>query len=302
MLISFSAVYVRLADVAPARAAFLRCAYALPAFAVLILWSRRRAAGAGELGPVLVPLAVVAGCFLALDLVAWHASIGIVGAGIATVLPNLQVVFVGAVGVLAFRERPAPAFWAALPVVAAGVWLLSATGKPVRPSASVVAGVGLGVVSAGFYSGYLVLLRLARLRLARARSLEVMASATLGGALVAGAVAGVQGVAGPAGEWRADGWLVALALGSQVGGWVMLSSSIHHLPAALTSVALLLQPVLALAWGAMLLGEPIGAVQVLGAATVLTGVAIAHRGAAAARLPAALAPEPATEAVPTGGR
>ena len=283
VLISFSAVYVRLADVEAARSAFLRVAYALPVFALLLWWRRHAADGKG--GPLLVPVAAVAGAFLGLDLVTWHVSVGMIGAGLGTVLPNLQIVFVGIAGVVLFGERPRRWFWVALPVVLVGVWLLGAVGRPVDATGSVVVGVLLGVLTAVFYSIYLVVVRIARLRHPGSGSLEVMASATLGATVAIGLFAAPQGVAAPAGEWPADAWLVLLALGSQVAGWLLLASSIHRLPAALTSVALLLQPVLALVWGAVFLSEPVGAPQVAGAAIVLTGVAAAHRAVVAGTTP-----------------
>lgn len=279
VLISLSAVFVRLAGVEPARSAFLRGLYALPAFALMVWWGSRRSGR--PLRHAVLPLAVVAGAFLGADLLAWHVSIGIIGAGLATVMPNLQVVFVGLAGVLLFRERPHPAFWVGVPVVLAGIGLLAATGAPLEPGGSVPLGVALGVLTGAFYAVYLVLLRVARLRNPRVTSIESMAAATLGATLVTGAAAGLEGVAGPAGSLRADGWLLALALGNQVAAWVLLASSIHRLPAALTSVALLLQPVLALVWGALLLDEPIGPVQVAGSAVVLIGVAVAHRAVVA---------------------
>lgn len=278
VLISFSAVHVRLADVEAARSAFLRVAYALPMFALLLWWQRRRDGGSG---PVVVPLAVVAGAFLGFDLVAWHVSIGLIGAGLGTVLPNLQVVFVGIAGVLLFGERPRWWFWVALPVILVGVWLLGAVGQPVEAGASVVVGVLLGILTAAFYSAYLVVVRIARLRRPGAGALEIMASATLGATVAIGLFAAPQGVAAPAGAWPADGWLLLLALGSQVAGWLLLASSIHLLPAALTSVALLLQPVLALLWGAVFLAERVGLPQLAGAAVVLAGVAAAHRAVTA---------------------
>jgi drug/metabolite transporter (DMT)-like permease len=274
-MISFSGVYVRLADVEVVRSSFLRTAYALPAFVVLVVVSRRRAGAPLRSG--FVPLAMVAGMFLGADLVAWHASIEHIGAGLATVLPNLQVVVIGVVGVVLFRERPRPTFWVALPLVLLGVALLGAVGRPVDVGGDVAAGVLFGVLAAALYSVFLVVVRVARFRRPDAGAFEIMGSATLGAAVVTGALAASQGVAGPVGTWPAEGWLVLLALGSQVTGWGLLSSSIHRLPAALTSVTLLLQPVLAMVWGGVLLGEGIGPPQVLGAAVVLTGVAIAHR-------------------------
>lgn len=294
VLISFSAVYVRLADVEATRSAFLRVAYALPVFALLLLAWRRRNPDAR----VWAPVAAVAGAFLALDLVAWHTSIGLIGAGLATVLANLQVVIVGIVGVVLFRERPRSTFWIAVPVVLVGVWLLGATGESVEAGGSVMAGIGFGVLTAMAYSVYLVVLRQARLR--GAEVLPSMASVTLGATVVAFGFAAAEGVAAPPASLEANAWLVLLALGSQVVGWLLLTSSIDRLPAALTSVALLLQPVLALVWGAVLLAEPIGPWQALGAGTVLAGVAVAHRAARDADL-ADATHDPHAAPLPVGG-
>ena len=126
---------MRLADVEVARSAFLRAAYALPMLAVMVAVSgrasRRQRTGAdadlrpsGEPGATRrrwwLPIAVAAGVLLGLDLVAWHATIGIIGAGLGTVLPNLQVVFVGIAGVALFGERPRRGFWWSLPLVLGG--------------------------------------------------------------------------------------------------------------------------------------------------------------------------------------
>jgi len=278
VLISFSGVWVRLADVEVARSAFLRGAYALPVIAVLVAVARRRSVDA-RLVPWVLPWALAGGVLLGIDLVAWHAAIEIVGAGLGTVLPNMQVVFVGLAGVLFFRERPPVGFWIALPIVLSGIWILSVVGRPVLTDGSVPLGVLYGVVAAITYAGALVLLRVSRGRQPRAPSVAFLFSLTVGATVAMGAAAASQGVAAPAG-WPADGWLLLLALGSQVVGWLLLTSSIHLLPAAATSVALLLQPVLALVWGRVLLGEPLGFPQVGGAAVVLLGVAIAHRSIA----------------------
>jgi drug/metabolite transporter (DMT)-like permease len=87
MSIAFSGILVRLANVEPATAAIFRCAYALPALAA-IAYLERRAYGPRPAAQVRV--AMLAGVFLALDLVVWHHTIGLVGAGLATVLGNTR--------------------------------------------------------------------------------------------------------------------------------------------------------------------------------------------------------------------
>ena len=70
-------------------------------------------------------LAAVAGVFFAADLICWHHAIEDVGAGLATVLGNLQVAFVGLVAWLVLGERPAARLLATLPLVLVGVVLIS---------------------------------------------------------------------------------------------------------------------------------------------------------------------------------
>jgi drug/metabolite transporter (DMT)-like permease len=72
--------------------------------------------------------------------------------------------------------------------------------------------------------------------------------------------------------------LVGLALISQVGGQGLITYALAHLPAAFSSVGLLLQPAIAalLAW--VILSEPLGVWQALGGVIVLVGIAVARRG------------------------
>ena len=78
----------------------------------------------------------------------------------------------------------------------------------------------------------------------------------------------------------AYGWLMLLGIAfvSQVGGQNLITYALADLPAAFSSVGLLLQPVAAgvLAWA--ILGESLGWWQALGGAVVLTGIVLARRG------------------------
>ena len=66
-----------------------------------------------------------------------------------------------------------------------------------------------------------------------------------------------------------------LALSSQVLGWLLISVSLPRLPAVLTSIVLMLQPVCTVFLGALLLSESPSSVQLLGVAVVIAGVAVA---------------------------
>jgi drug/metabolite transporter (DMT)-like permease len=76
-------------------------------------------------------------------------------------------------------------------------------------------------------------------------------------------------------SWPAHGWLLTLALTSQVVGWLIISVSLPRLPAALTSVILTLQPVGSVMLAMLLLGEAPSVIQLLGAGTILVGLVLA---------------------------
>jgi len=275
--ISCSAVLITLAHTGPATAAFYRCLLALPLLAALAIAEEHRRGHRplrARLGPVL------AGLCLAVDLVLWNHAIAAVGAGIATVLGNLQVVFVTAAAWLLLRERPARGFFLALPVVLAGVVLVSglADGAPgARPAAGIAFGLGTSVA----YAGFLLILR--QTSAPTPHVAGPVAEATLGaaaGSLLLGlAFGGLQFSIG----WPSLGWLALLAVTSQTAGWLLITSSLPRLPAALSSLLLLLQPAAAILLAAAILGERPAPLQLAGAAAVCAGVLAASRAAARPR-------------------
>ncbi len=66
-----------------------------------------------------------------------------------------------------------------------------------------------------------------------------------------------------------------MALTSQVAGYGLINLSLPRLPAAVTSVLLLIQPVITVVAAAILLGERPSTLQLLGVAALLVGVVIA---------------------------
>jgi drug/metabolite transporter (DMT)-like permease len=154
--ISSSAVLITLANVAPATTAFFRCALPLPVLAVLAVAEQRRR------GPR--PLAsrgyaVLSGLFLAVNLVLWIHAIADVGAGVATVLGNLQVLFVAALAWALLREPPGRRYLVTLPVVLLGVVMVSGMAGGGGTGVHTAAGVAFGVASSAAYACFLLILR-----------------------------------------------------------------------------------------------------------------------------------------------
>src|SRR6266849_3308516 len=100
--ISCSAVFVALSGASPVSTAFYRTALALPVLVALAVIEQRRY---GQ-RPLTERLrAALAGVFLAGDLILWAHAIADVGAGVATVLGNLQWLFVAGLAWLVWKGR-----------------------------------------------------------------------------------------------------------------------------------------------------------------------------------------------------
>ncbi|MGH8772828.1 MAG: EamA family transporter, partial [Burkholderiales bacterium] len=77
----------------------------------------------------------------------------------------------------------------------------------------------------------------------------------------------------------AHGWavLVGLALVTQILGQGLIAYAFAHLPASLSSLSLLIQPVTAAIFAWALFGEAIGPIQFVGGAIVLAGIWLARK-------------------------
>ncbi|MBC8023077.1 MAG: DMT family transporter [Burkholderiales bacterium] len=268
--IAFAPIFVRLADTGPVASAFWRCALAVP---VLWVWVYAKARVEPKAHVSLVPLAL-AGLFFAGDLGVWHFSILYTSVANATVLANLAPIFVTLAGWLFWRRKVTRTFLIGMFVAIAGMFVLvgpnfAAGGRP-------LVGDALGALTAVFYAGYFLAIKAARD--ARASTARLMAWSTTITALVLLPVALLMPQ--PFLPSSAAGWwvLAGLALISQVLGQGLIAYAFAHLPASLSSVSLLIQPVMAALFAWALFAEAIGVVQLAGAALVLAGIWVSRRG------------------------
>jgi drug/metabolite transporter (DMT)-like permease len=280
LTIAFSSILVALSHASPSTAAIFRCAFALPALGTLA-WLEDRRFGSRSWAERRI--VVCAGVFFAADLIMWHTSIEDVGAGLATVLANIQVVLVPLVAWGLPGGSPGRGVLTVLSIALVGVILISgalqhgAYGR--NPGRGTVFGLGSGVA----YVGFLLLLRRGSADLRRVAGPLFDATATA--TVVAVLIGLIVGDADLTPGWPGIGWLIVLAMTSQVIGWLLITTSLPRLPAAITSLILIVQPVGSVGLAALILGESPSGLQLAGVGVVLSAVLIATRPAARARLP-----------------
>ncbi|MEV5302489.1 EamA/RhaT family transporter [Amycolatopsis methanolica] len=210
-----------------------------------------RAEHGGALGLTERVRAVPAGALFAGDSLLWTQAIGEIGAGLSTVLVNLQVVLVPVIAWVSDREPVSRRYFAAVALVLPGVVLAAGvTGGPAS-----VAGTIHASLAALCYSGFLHLLRRGGQDGRTRRSYLVVTASAAVVSLVAGLLGyGLDLTPG----WAAIGWLVVGAVSGQGVGWLLLT------------------PV-----GAVVLGKRLSPRQLLGCALVLAGAVLATRSPAA---------------------
>ena len=285
LCIAFSGIFYRWSEVSPETGVVFRALYGLPFLAAVAFVEWRR------LGPMsrrAVGLSLLAGGFFTIDLLSWHHAIEYVGAGLATVLGNLQVVIVALVAWALFGEKPRTAVLLALPVVLTGVVLISGVIGAGAYGKDPVLGSAISLVTAFAYSGYLLTIRRST---PDHRPAAPVALATLSTAVCAIVIGALVGTLDPIPSWPAHGHLLALGFTSQFAGYLAIQVSLPRLPAVIVSVILLVQPVTTVVLSSVLLGEAPSSAQLAGVGLVIVGIALATgslekaRTAVAARVP-----------------
>lgn len=261
--IGLAPILFRLADAGPAAAGFWRVLFAMPLLLVLTM----RTGGTGRPSR----LSLLAGVFFTLDLAFWHYGLSYTSVANATVLTNLTPVVVTLLAWVFLRQRPKSLFLVALALAVAGAWTMAAA-KGGAAGPNPLLGDLLSVGTALWYSLYF-------LTVGEARRVEGATRVMFWSTLVCVPLLLVIALA--MGEnllpRSTGGWAACVGLGvMHVVGQGAIAWALGRLPASLTSVVVLIQPVVAAVLGWWLFAEALGPWQAAGAAVALSGVVLAQ--------------------------
>jgi len=266
--IACAPIFVRLSQVGPSATAFWRIALALPALWLWMMFERQRSGGPRRvfIGEDYRRLSLAGICFAG-DLAVWHWSIHFTSVANATLLANFAPLFVALGGWLLFGLRVGRTFLLAMGVALLGTVLM--VGASLHLSLGHLWGDALGLITAMFYAGYILTVKSLR------EQFSVATIMTWGGIVTSSilfplALLSDERIL----PLTARGWgiLLGLALISQVSGQGLIAYALAHLPAAFSSVGLLLEPVMATVFAWLILGETLAPWQALGGALVLGGI------------------------------
>lgn len=272
MLLSFAPLLYIQSDTSPITGAFFRMLYALPIL-IFLVWYLNQDDQRERKDRM---LAFSAGLLLAIDFAGYHSAIDYIGSGIATLIGNSQVIIVTLVSWWLLGERPNRMILLALPMVMLGLLFISGIWDDEPYGDDPIKGVVGGIVAAIFYSSFLILYRFSN-RI-RAPSVNLQLDATAGaatGLLIVGILPLSSLDIEPIDfsfTWPGHGWIILLAVSCQVIGWIAITYALPRLPAAHTSFAILLQPVLTILWGVIILSEKPSIQQIGGMSLIFAAI------------------------------
>src|SRR6056297_909928 len=278
VMISFAAVFVRLADMAPTTSGVYRMLFGSIALLALIGVQPRlhRGFADGWVGSTLIA------AFFTADMWFWPRSILYIGPGLSTLLANFQVFVLAAVGVFWFREHFGWRIGSGIAMAFAGLWLLfGPQWSGLAPEYRL--GVVFGLLTALAYSGYILSLRGLQIRQPHTRVEARLAQVTIVCGAMLGAINLLEGHGFAIPDARSLVALIALGVLCQVLGWLAITYGMPGLPASLLGLLLLLQPTLSMAWDAAFFGLRLSAMQLLGASLALIGIYLGMRASSGRR-------------------
>lgn len=273
-MISFSAIFVKIADVPPTSSAFYRVFFGFLFLLAYVSLKKDLIRPA----PSQVFLMAFCGLAFAFDLFFWHKSILYVGPGLATLLGNFQVFLLAATAIVFFGERARPRFLASLPLAMAGLFLIVGLDWH-NFSSDYKKGVYFGLLTAVCYAIYLLSLKKAQTGAARSPANTLMLVSFFC-ALSFAVKMSVNGDPFTIPHTRSLLALVGLGLFCQTIGWLLIAGALPGIRTSFAGLILLLQPSLSFIWDVLLFDRPTSLLNWTGVFLTLTAIYMGLTGKA----------------------
>jgi drug/metabolite transporter (DMT)-like permease len=264
LCISFSPIFVKLADTPAITSGFYRIFIAWLCLAPYCIAKKNLKIGRNEL-----LIALTGGIVFGADIAVWNISLLKITATVSTLIANLAPVWVGLLGFLLFKKRSGKLFWIGTCVAIAGMVILVGFQNIITLKFN--AGILLALLASLFYAIYILITKGI---LQKISTLTFMFYNMLSGSVFLLIINLFQH--NSLVNYPMPAWLNFLGLGliCQLAGWLTINHTLRFLEPTKVSIALLSQTVIACFWAILLLNERLELKEIIGCVIVLAGIAV----------------------------
>ena len=266
--LGFSALFVRWANAPGPVVGFYRIG--LSTVILLPLFVMRRQKGA-KISWAIMVFPILGGILTALDHGFWNTAVNYTSAANATLLANTTPLWVALFAWLVWKENLKRSFWLGLLITLAGAAIV--LGTDFIRHASLGIGDLLALAAGCFYAGYFLVTQRGRVHWDTLSYIWFVSLISAVCLLLISLGFGMPVTGYPLQSYLA---FIGAALISQTGGYLAVGYALGHLPASLVAPTMLGQPVVTALLAIPLLGEPLGAGQIIGGLAVLIGIYLVH--------------------------
>jgi drug/metabolite transporter (DMT)-like permease len=262
--ISFSPIFVKIADASPIVCAFYRIFFGWIFLLPYCLYKNNLKMQRKD-----IMLAMIGGLIFASDIAVWNLSIKLISATVSTLVANLAPVWVGLLSWLFFRKKSGWLFWVGTGIAVTGMVVLVGVSNLIHLQLNI--GIVYAVVSSMLYAIYILTTKdiLKRISTVPFMFYNMLAAGIF--LLIISLILGDELLHYNIKTW---GSLVAMGLICQLTGWITINYAISHLESTKVSITLLSQTVVTCLLAVLLLNETLAAKEIIGSVIVLAGIAI----------------------------
>lgn len=262
--ISFSPIFVKLAEAAPLASGFYRIFIAWVFLAPYCIFGKKLKIGYKDLS-----VALLGGVVFGADIAVWNISLMKISATISTLIANLAPVWVGLLSFLILRKKSGLLFWVGTWVAIGGMVVLVGVHNILHLQFNI--GLIYALVASLFYAIYIMITKGI---LQKITTVTFMFYNMLGASVFLLAICSNQHTEML--HFSTATWLNLLGMGiiCQLAGWITINYAINHMEATRVSIALLSQTVIAGIWAAFFLNETLAIKEIAGSIIVLAGIAV----------------------------
>jgi drug/metabolite transporter (DMT)-like permease len=271
--IGFAPIFVRLSEVGPIATAFWRVAIAFPILTLLSLGQGATYPDNTE-GPHYKDYLWVlfAGILFGADLATWHLSIQYTTIANSTLLANFSPVLIALWGWVVLRKPPQRTLVIGLLLAIIGIAVL--INPSLHMAKRILIGDSLAFTTSFFYAGYLLVLNRARKKFTTFTTMAISTFSSMFILFIITRASGEFFIPPTEIAWLI---LLALALFSHILGQGLIAYAFAYLPVTFSSIALLIQPMVAAIAGWIFFAEYLSLTQVFGILIALLGIFLAKQ-------------------------